>query len=376
MKGVYYKVYQSKTILNVHKHCDGGWFWNKYSAFPYIGCEWGCKYCYLRDEKYNPHKSLRDEKVLEFDDAFSQYIKIKENAPELLRKSLQDKPRDLIYLDNYQSIDSKYQYTRKMLEVCLELGFPVFINEKSPMLLRDMDILKKINKKSYLNIGWSIITAKDDKTRLAFEPKAPPVEARFEAMKKLSKVGILTGTVFMPVLPFVYDDDKNIKAVIKKTKDSGGQYILYGGLTLWGYCGTYFYRALEKYNPSLVSKYKKLYGSSQSLASYMANVNRKVLEYCHRYELLPYILRPVNFYPKELWVNKKIAEKFYLQARKLQLSGQGGYKEWALRKAAWALDDLEESIKEVYYKEGVTGTMKIKGIGKSLAAQIEEFLKG
>jgi len=85
-----YKIYKTKTILNVHKHCDGGWFWSKYSASPYIGCEWGCQYCYSRDEKYNPHKATRDPMVLEFKDPFSEYIKIKENAPEILRKSLND----------------------------------------------------------------------------------------------------------------------------------------------------------------------------------------------------------------------------------------------------------------------------------------------
>ena len=153
-----YKTYNAKTILNTNKHIDGGWFWTKYSAYPYIGCEWGCEYCYSRDEKYNPHKLGRDNTVSQFNDPFSEYIKIKENAPELLRKSLENKPRDLIYLDNYMPIEEKYQYVRRFLVVCLDQNFPVFINDKSPMVLRDLDILKKISQKSYLNVGWSIIT--------------------------------------------------------------------------------------------------------------------------------------------------------------------------------------------------------------------------
>lgn len=365
-----YKIYKTKTILNTHKHCDGGWFWDKYSAFPYVGCEWGCEYCYWRDEKYNPHKASRDKKVLEFDDAFSQYIKAKENAPELLKKALKNKPMDLIYLDNYQPIDSQYQYTRKMLEVCFGLGFPVFINEKSPMLLRDIDVLKKINKKSYLNVGWSIITSKDDKIRKVFEPKAPLVQARFEAMEKLSKYKILTGTVFMPILPFIYDDEKNIEAVIKKTKECGGQYVLDAGLTLWGYYGEYFYKALEKYDSDLVPKYKNLYSNPKLLAEYTIEIHNRVLKYCQKYNLTPYIPRPVSFYPKELQNNKKIAEKFYLEARELQMSGQGGYKEWAYRKGAWALDDLNEDVQKIYQNKGLSGIMQIKGIGKSLADKI------
>lgn len=370
-----YKVYKTKTILNAHKHCDGGWFWNKYSAFPYIGCEWGCEYCYWRDEKYNPHKPSRDKKVLEFDDAFSQYIKVKENASELLRRALKNKPIDLIYLDNYQLIDSKYQYTRKMLEVCLELGFPVFINEKSPMLLRDIDVLKKINKKFYLNVSWSIITTKDDDTRLTFEPKVSSVQARFEAMKKLAKEKILTGTVFMPILPFIYDDEKNIEAVIKKTKECGGQYVLDAGLTLWGYCGTYFYKVLGNYNPDLVPKYKKLYSDTELLAKHTTIIHEAVLKYCQKYKLRSYIPRPVSFFQKKLQNNKKVAEKFYLEARALQMSGQGGYKEWAYRKGAWALDDLNEDIQQIYQNKGLFGIMQIKGIGKSLANKIEKLLK-
>jgi DNA repair photolyase len=370
-----YKLYKPKTILNTHKHCDGGWFWVKYSAFPYVGCEWGCEYCYWRDEKYNPHKPSRDIDVLKFEDAFSQYIKVKEAAPELLRKALKNKPIDLIYLDNYQPIEAKYQYCRKMLEVCLELGFPVFINEKSPMLLRDIDILKKISKKSYLNVSWSIITTKDDKTHLIFEPKAPPVQARFEAMQQLARGGILTGTVFMPILPFIYDDEKNIEAVVKKTKECGGQYVLDAGLTLWGYCGIHFYKALEKYKPNLVAKYKKLYESPKLLSEHEARIHQFVLKCCQKYKLTSYIHRPLSFCPKELHLNKKIAEKFYLEARELQMSGQSGYKEWAYRKGAWALDDLGQDIQKIYQNKGLSGIIETKGIGKSLADKIEKILR-
>lgn len=370
-----YKTYRTRSILNTHKHCDGGWFWNKYSASPYVGCEYGCEYCYSRDEKYNPHRPSRDPEIINFDDPFSEYIKIKEDAPDLLRKALLNKPRDLIYLDNYQPIESKYRYTRKMLEVCSELNFPVFINEKSPMLIRDLDILKKINEKSYLNVGWSIITAKDDKTRQAFEPKTPPVSARFDIMQQLAENQIITGTVFMPILPFTYDDEENIEAVIRRTEECGGQYVLDGGLTLWGHCKTQFYKALRNHDPTLIARYEELYQNQKLMAEYTKKIHQSVLKYCQKYRLTPYIPRPIKFYLKELHINKKIAEQFYLEARELQLSGQGGYKEWAYRKAAWALDDLESNIDQLFQNQGINGIIEIKGIGKSLAKKIEEFLK-
>ena len=373
------KSYQPKSILNVQKHIDGGWFWVKYSAFPYLGCQYGCEYCYLRDEKYNPHKSSRDPEVLKFEDAFSQYIKIKENAAELLRKELSKKPKDLIYLDHYQPIEAKERLTREMLRICLDLGFPVFINEKSPLLLNDLDLLKEISKKTYLTIAWSIITTVDNEVRRIFEPKAPPVKARFEAMKKLNEAGISTGTVFMPILPFIYDDEKNIEAVIKRTKECGGKYVLEGGLTLWGYCKTHFYKVLKKHNPKLLTKFKMFYDKKDNKQdpwlTHTIKIHSLVKKYCQKYGIKNCTPRPVNFFPTHLQSNKKIAADFFLQAREIQLSSGMNYKYWALQKAAWAVDELKESIENIYKNKGRNGIMEIKGVGRSLANQIEEFLE-
>lgn len=370
-----YKVYATKHILNVHKHVDGAWFWTKYSAYAYVGCELGCVYCYCRDEKYNPHKADRDSEVLNFQDPFSEYIKIKENAPELLRKALAKKPYNLIYIHGYEPVENRYQFTRKMLEVCLKVNFPVFINAKSPLVLRDLDLLKKINKRSYANVGWSIITASDDETRKVFEPLAPPVAGRFAAMKKLAVNGITTGTVLMPVLPFIYDSEKNIEAVVKKTRESGGQYVLDGGLTLWGYCGTYYYRALEKYNPTLVGQYQKLYGNPRLLGEYTAKVHHLVQKYCRKYGLVNYIPRPVNFFPQELQVNKQMAADLFLQAREILMSEGQSYHFWAYQKAAWVIDEMEESLADIYHAKGLAGLLDLPAIGKKFAAEIEEKLK-
>jgi len=369
------KSYQPKSILNVHKHIDGGWFWNKYSAFPYLGCQYGCQYCYWRDEKYNPHKPSRDPELLKFEDPFSQYIKIKKNAAQLLYKELSKQPKDLIYLDHYQPIEAKERLTRSMLQVCLDLDFPVFINEKSPLLLNDLDLLKEINKKTYLNVGWSIITTVDDKTWRIFEPRAHSVRARFEAMEKLSSQGILTGTVFMPILPFVYDNEENIENVIRRTKVCGGQYVLEGGLTLWGYCGTHFYKALEEYKPSLLTKYKRLYDKRNLWQMHMAKVHSMVQKYCREYNLRDHIPRHVNFFPTHLQYNKKLAGVLFVQAREIQLSNKPAYKFWALQKAARAIDGLDRDIKEIYKEEGEKGLLAIKGIGERLAKTITELLE-
>ena len=379
MKNIIYKEYQPKTILNTQKHVDGGWFWGKYSVHPYLGCEWGCSYCYERDEKYNPYKLCRgnaeDPEIKNLEDPFSQYIKAKINVPELLDKALCKKEKDLIYISGYLPINHKYKIVRKLLEVCLKHKFPVFINEKSSDILEDLDLLIKISQASYLNVAWSIITARDDGTKRIFEPKSPSVASRFEAMKKLSEVGIFTGTVFMPMLPFIYDTEENIEEVVKKTKECGGQYVLDGGLTLWGYCGVYFYKVLEKYNPDLVSEYKKLYANPEEFNKYSVRIHNLVLKYCDQYKIKNYIPREVSYYPKNLQINKKIAEKFYLKAREMQIAGNMKYREWAYKKAAWNIDDLKEDLDVIYKKEGIKGILKIKGVGEKLAGEIVKNLE-
>ncbi|MCP8309375.1 MAG: hypothetical protein H3Z53_06015 [archaeon] len=361
-----YKIYKPRKILNVYKHCDGGWFWNKYSANPYIGCHYGCLYCYEWDRKYNPYDDPED---------FDKIIQIKENASELLRKELRDKPIDIISIGDWQPVEAKYGLSREMLKVILDLGFPVFINEKSPFVLRDLDLIKKINDKSYANIGFSIITTKDDDIRRIFEPKAPTILSRFEAMKRFSKEGILTGIVFMPILPYIYDNDENLEEVIKKTKEFGGSYVLDASLTLWGYCKKKFYQTLEEFNPNLIPKYEKLYSDERVIRDYYKEIHRKVLELCKRYEVLNYIPRPIKFYPENIRLNKEVAGMLYLKAREFQLSGENQYKEWAYRKAAWTIDELEKDIREIYEEKGEKGLLEIPFIGRKLAEEIKELIK-
>ena len=85
-------LYRPKTILNKHKRADH-WFWTRYSAYPYLGCQHGCEFCYCREQKYSPYDDADD---------FAYLIKVKENAPILLRKALVRAEIDLIFIGDYQ----------------------------------------------------------------------------------------------------------------------------------------------------------------------------------------------------------------------------------------------------------------------------------
>lgn len=369
-----YKEYKPKSILNVNKACDGGWFWNKYSAFPYKGCEWGCSYCYLREEKYNPHKNIATETVT-LEDPFSQCIEIKLGAPDLLRKALKNKPKDLIYIDSYQAAEQKYQYIHEMLKVCRDMEFPVFINEKSPQVLNDLDILIEIAKQNYANVGWSIVFGSDNSIKKTFEPNSPSIKSRFAAMKKLSDNGILTGTVLMPVLPYICDNEKNLESIFEQTKWAGGRYVLYGGLTLFGYSKTFFYKYLKKYDPELITLYDRLYSSSSEMASYTRATYGKILKLCKEYSLSPFVERPVNFYPAELQVNKNIAGKLFLNSRHLSLTAGDKYKQLAYSKAAKTIDELNEDLRKIYSKGGKEALLELPGVGKVIADKIVELMQ-
>ena len=227
--------YRPKTILNKHKRPDH-WFWTSYTAYPYKGCQHRCFFCYCREERYCPFENLDD---------FGYVIQVKENAPDLLRRALSRTPVGLVGTGDYQAAEKKYGLSRKMLEVCLELGFPVFVLERSPLVLRDLDLLQDIQERARAMVAYSIISTPDspqyDRVR-QMEAMAPPAAKRFAAMREIADAGILTGTCMMPILPDLCDDDANLENVVRWTAEHGGKFVLAGGLTLSEQQRQFFFR--------------------------------------------------------------------------------------------------------------------------------------
>jgi len=352
-----YLAYRPKRVLNVHKHVDG-WFWLKYTADPYIGCEHGCEYCYSREAKYCPYDSP---------DLFSRKIKIKENAAELLEKELKKRPIDLIDPGFYQPADRKFRMMRKMLEVCLKLGFPVLIIEKSPLILQDLDLLKEINKRSWAGVMWSFSEYKSGKATKVFEPHTPPPEARLKTMSKLANAGIQQGAAFMPILPFITDDRENLEGTVKAVKEHGGEYIVAGGLTLSDAQEKRYLHLVKKEFPRVHNKYLSLYkGSYGPSGEYYYKLFKSVREICRKHKLPDRMPRPVDFFPKYLRLNKKIAEYEQNRAYEIQQEEGNSCRFWAHLKAAWTVDELTHDIRQFEDLES------LPHIGPKIAAEIEE----
>jgi len=357
--------YKPKAILNKNKRPDH-WFWSRYSAYPYMGCQHGCAFCYCRERKYSPYSDIDD---------FSAVIKVKENAPILLRQALSRAAVDVVFTADYQPVERLFNLSRQMLEVCCDLGFPVFVLERSPLVLRDIDLITSIHERARAVVAFSVIYTADsphaERIRRV-ERLAPPPEKRFAAMEKFAAAGILTGTSFMPILPGLCDSPANLEAVVRRTADAGGQFVLAGGLTLADQQGEYFMRFMAEHFPELVESYRRLYpaGSYGPAGSKWNDTALRIRELCTRYNIQDRVPRPIIPGDKRT-SNKRIVETLANQAYTLEIEGKPASLAWEPRKAAWAIEDLEQDIRLVYARMGLIGLQSIPGLSPALAKFIE-----
>ncbi len=246
------KYIEAKSILTKYKQADS-WFGLSYSMNLYRGCQHGCIYCDTRSECYG------------INDISS--ISVKQNAIELLKKELSSKRKGKGTIgtgsmnDPYMPIEKELEMTRKALSVIAEKKFPVHIITKSNLVERDIDILQEISK-LYCAVSFTITTF-DDKLSKIIEPNAPKSSLRFDAIKHLAEKGIYTGITLMPILPFINDNEENIRSIIHKAKDCGASYIFPAfGVTLRKGSRDYFYKALDQDFNGIKGKYDSSFGNN------------------------------------------------------------------------------------------------------------------
>lgn len=162
-----------------------------YVINPYTGCQHACLYCYAHFMKrFTGHK-----------EPWGQFVDVKVSAPDLLKVEIHKKTRERVWVsgvcDPYQPLEGKYKLTRQCLEILAEHDWPVTIQTRSALILRDVDILKKGKE---FEAGFSVTTA-DDSIRKIFEPNAPPIHQRIRALEELHQAGIHTFAMIAPMLP-------------------------------------------------------------------------------------------------------------------------------------------------------------------------------
>ena len=222
----------------------------------YRGCQHQCIYCDSRSECYQ----IED---------FDHDVLVKTNAIELLKRELPAK-RVIGTIgtgsmnDPYMPLEMDFRLTRRALEVIAEFGFPVHAITKSDLVLRDLDLLEEIGRKTYAAVTFTITTA-DDLLSKRLEPGAPVSSSRLAALGSLSRRGILTGITLMPVLPFIEDTEENIRSIVRLGHSAGARYILPAfGMTLRDRQRDYFYDKLDRLFPGMRSRYEKAFGGRYS----------------------------------------------------------------------------------------------------------------
>lgn len=365
-----FQEYQVRKIVNVHRHVDGPWAWDKYSAHPYVGCRSGCEFCYARGGRYI---GRRDPAT------FDRLIQVKVNAVDRLRRELPRLAPDVIACGDWQQpAETRYRLSRAMLEVVAGLGFPLLIYERSPLVARDLDLLVDINRRSWVGVAFSLSSV-DPAIKRAFEPRSPGVEQRLRAMEKLAAAGILVGAALMPIIPLVGDDAAHLEDAIRAVKDHGGSFVMSGGLTMDGVQAERALAAARRFDPALEGQWRQMYnwpeGGRPSFGppgAYLARLGLLVRELCARHGIPDRMPRYIA--PGLLTINKRIAERLFLRVYDLELEQATLQRLWAYRKAAWAVDEWPESIADVSNKRGEAGLQELPGIGKKIAAEIGRWL--
>ena len=188
-----------------------------YSLNPYFGCYHGCKYCYVPN-------------VMHVDREKWEEVYVKVNIPMILRRELKVKKKGIVGIstatDPYQPLEEEYEITRKCLLLLLKHNFPVDIQTKSDLVLRDIDLIKKFENAA---VGITITTLNDDERKI-LEPNAPPVQKRLNAVKRLAERGIYSYIFFGPVFPTV--EKEELEFYVDIFKKTGAKEIMIDSLHL------------------------------------------------------------------------------------------------------------------------------------------------
>lgn len=226
----------------------------------YRGCTHGCIYCDSRSRCYGFEHDFED-------------IEVKQNAPELLEKALRSKRKKCMIgtgamCDPYMHCEEKLGLTRRCLEIIDHYEYGVAIQTKSDRILRDLDLLKRINEKAKCVVQMTLTTYDENLCKI-LEPNVCTTKERVEALKICHENGIPTMVWLSPILPYINDTRENIEGIL----DYCVQAKVYGvicfgmGLTLREGDREYFYAALDRHFPGMKGKYRQRYGYAYELPS-------------------------------------------------------------------------------------------------------------
>ncbi len=249
---------RAKTVLIKRKSLDS-WFISRAGMNLYRGCAHDCAYCDGRSESYR----------VEGD--FAHEIVYKENAPEILIRELDPrrrrKPFNPGYLfigggvcDSWQPAEKKLRLTRRVLELFEVFPYPLLILTKSTLILRDFDLLAKLNERCRVTVAVSLSSADDGLGRI-LEPGASLPSERLRVIREAKAAGFGAGVMLLPVVPLITDSPKLLDAAFREAREAGADFAASGSMTLKrGRQWDYFMKAAADHFPNVSADYETVYG--------------------------------------------------------------------------------------------------------------------
>jgi DNA repair photolyase len=250
---------------------------------PYRGCEFACKYCYAR----YTHEFMELRDGLDFE----RKIYVKQHTAWLLRQELRKvRAGEEIAIgtatDPYQPAERRFGITRAILqEFASHSGLEIGLVTKSNLVLRDLELCKRISQTNALSICITVTTTRSDLARI-LEPRAPRPDLRLMAVQKLNEAGIHAGINCAPVLPGITDSPAALEQVVKAAAEAGARFVYVNPLFLKPCSEKVFLPFLQEKFPQLASSYRERYANRAFLpAGYHKRISALVKRYREKYKI-------------------------------------------------------------------------------------------
>lgn len=277
----------ARSIINSPESTGMG-FW---SVNPYVGCEYGCTYCYARfAHRYAVQRAWDDDRIdaRDFDDLRAPrglepfehriFVKTRDTVLSALerdlrlvrRRSERDGTQSLLIgtgTDPYQPAERQYQMTRAILtRVLQERGLRVGIITKSPLVVRDLDLLRRLAQRHEFSVYVSLVST-DPQITDRFEARSPIPQVRLRALGRLCAAGIRAGLIVAPVLPGISDSHQQLHTLMRAARDAGAQFIFPSPLRLYPAVRQRTLAVVERHYPHLLPRYCAAYQQSGGVPS-------------------------------------------------------------------------------------------------------------